>query len=112
MKTFLFRSDAGIDHYMIEEDGKTRFAAYGDVSPIIEQNKTQANLNDGYTPSREMRRVASIPYAVGLQWYNEEGWWFEDPQYADRLAKKLNDPDWRHLRTAEGRVGLTNGRIR
>ena len=112
MKTHLFRSSAGIDHWMIQDGIDTRFAATQDVAPILERNKQAKNHNDGYTPSREMRRVASIPYGVGLKWYNEEGWWFEDPDNADRLMAKLNSSDWAHLRTADGRLGMSNGVMR
>lgn len=83
-----------------------------DVAPVLERNKAAKNHNDGYSQGREMRRVATIPAAVGLKWLNEEGWWYQDPQYADRLMKKLNDPDWAHLRTADGRLALDNGVIR
>lgn len=116
MKTHLFRSSAGIDHWMVEEGGKTHFAASQDVAPILERNKAMATHNDGYSQTRELRRVASIPYAIGLKWMNEEGWWFmdagHDPDVARKLAAKLNSSDYRYLRTAEGRVGVSDGAIR
>lgn len=112
MKRFLFTSTRGIDHYMIQEGQETRFVAEADVAPVLERNKQMLTHNDGYSPTREMRRVASIPYAVGLKWLNEEGWWFENPEHHDRLVKKLNDPEWAHLRTAEGRIGYANGVLR
>lgn len=100
---------------MIEEDGETRFASSQDVAPMLEQNKQMATHNDGYSESRDLRRVASIPYAIGLQWLNEEGWWFmdadKDPDVAKKLAGKLNSSDYQFLRTAEGRVGVSNGKM-
>lgn len=111
-KSFLFTSSAGIDHYMVEDENGTSFAAVAPTDPVIERNKAMATHNDGYTASRELRRVASIPYIIGLKWLNEEGWWFLDPECSDKLAAKLNDPDWRHLRTAEGHVGVSNGILR
>ena len=83
-----------------------------DVAPALEANKTARNENDGYSKSRELRRVASIPASVGQKWLIEEGWWYQDPANADRLLKKLQDPDWSHLRTADGRLTLDNGVIR
>jgi hypothetical protein len=83
-----------------------------DVEAALDRNKAARNHNDGYTPSREMRRVATIPPMVALKWLHEEGWWYADPQNADRLLKKLMDPDWAHLRTADGRLALDNGVIR
>lgn len=111
-KTFLFTSSAGIDHHMIEDENGTSFAASAATDPVIERNKAMATHNDGYTPDRELRRVASIPYIIGQKWLNEEGWWFLDPENADKLAAKLNDPDWAYLRTAPGRVGVSNGVMR
>jgi hypothetical protein len=109
----LLTTEGGITHWMTEEEGgKLVFSATQDAEAILDANKAAANTNDGYSPSRELRRVATIPDIVGLKWLHEEGWWYQDPKYADRLARKLNDPDWRHLRTAPGRVGLSNGRIR
>lgn len=115
-KTFLFRSSAGIDHYMVQDGKDTRFAASMDTTPIIERNKAEANHNDGYSESREIRRVARIPYIVGLKWLNEEGWWFmdagKDPDVAKKLAAKLNSNEYLYLRTAEGQVGVSDGRLR
>lgn len=115
-KTFLFRSSAGLDHYMLEEDGKTRFAAFQDVAPFLEQNKIAANHNDGYSASRDLRRVASIPYGIMHKWLNEEGWWAmdadKDPDVAKKLAAKLNSSDYAYLRTAEGHVGVSGGQLR
>lgn len=116
MRRHLFRSSAGVDHWMIHDGNETRFAATQDVAPMLEQNKQMATANDGYTPSRDIRRVASIPYGVGLQWLNEEGWWFmdagHDPDVAKKLAAKLNSSEYAFLRTAPGQVGVSNGVMR
>jgi len=115
-KTHLFRSSAGVDHWMIEDGNVTRFAATQDVAPILERNKQMATHNDGYSQSRDLRRVASIPYVVGIKWMNEEGWWFmdadKDPDVARKLAAKLNSSEYAYLRTAEGSLGVSDGKIR
>ena len=117
--THLFRSSRGIDHWMIEDGKETRFAASvptDGVQEMLDRNKAEATHNDGYTADRSMRRAARIPYIVGLQWLNEEGWWFEDaghdPDVARKLVQKLNSSEWAHLRTAEGQLGVSNGVIR
>jgi hypothetical protein len=116
MKTHLFRSSAGIDHWMVQEGNLTRFASTQDVAPILEQNKAMATHNDGYTPSRDIRRVASIPYIVMHKWLTEEGWWAmdagHDPDVARKLAAKLNSEEYRYLRTADGQLGVSNGVMR
>ena len=74
-----------------------------DVEPILEHNKKLYSLNDGYSPSRELRRVASIPLVVVEQWmkegidvYNRDHW--------PAVKRKLNDHENLFLRTAPGRV--------
>ena len=101
---------------MVQDGNQTRFASTQDVAPIVEQNKAAQTHNDGYSESRELRRVASVPYAVILKWFNEEGWWFfdmdKDPAVAKKVAQKLNSIEYRHLRTAEGSVGVSGGQLR
>lgn len=111
-RRFLFRSSLGIDHYLVEDGDQHRFESVQATDHILDQNKRMATHNDGYSQSREMRRVASIPYIVILKWLNEEGWNALDPANADKLAAKLNSSEWAHLRTAEGRVGVSNGVLR
>jgi hypothetical protein len=43
------------------EDGKIIERKTQDVEPIIKRNKYLQNDGDGYSPSRELRRAASIP---------------------------------------------------
>lgn len=101
----LLTTEAGIRHeWQDNEDGTYTVISSADCEPVIEQNKAMANHNDGYSPSRELRRVASIPLIVAYQWLVDEGWNAFDPANADRLKRKLNDPDWRWLRTADGRL--------
>ena len=93
-------------------NGGIEIRTSGDSEAVLDWNKAAKTHNDGYSGSRELRRVARIPTIVAMKWLEEEGWWFADPQNADRLLKKLSDPDWAHLRTAEGRLALDNGVIR
>lgn len=111
-RTHLLRSSAGIDHYLIQDEAGTRIASSQQTDAILDRNKAMATHNDGYSPTRELRRVASVPYVVALKWLNEEGWWMFDPENADKLAAKLNDSEWAHLRTAEGSLGVSNGVMR
>jgi len=117
MRLHLLRSTAGIDHFIhTDDDGNTRYEAVAETDPVIEMNKAMRNHNDGYNADRDMRRVASIPHIVGLKWLNEEGWWWmdytHDPDVAKKLAQKLNDVEWQHLRTADGVVAVNNGVLR
>lgn len=104
-----FRSAMGVDH-VVERDtnGDLVDRIAQPVGDILDANKAMANHNDGYTASREMRRVASIPVAVILKWKIEEGWDAFDPACADKLREKLNSSEWSFLRTAGGRLGKTS----
>jgi hypothetical protein len=82
-----------------------------DVGAVLDQNKKLQNHNDGYSESRELRRVASIPAVVIEQWKNE-GIDIFNPDHAVAVARKLNDPDYAYLRTAGGNLGVSNGVMR
>lgn len=91
---------------LFDADGKVVFRTQQEVDPVLDHNRVVRNhCGDGYTPSRDMKRVASIPVSIIHKWLTEEGIdvWSGDQQ--DRLAKKLNDPDYAFLRTAPGRLG-------
>lgn len=77
-----------------------------DVEPIIDHNKRLQTYNDGYSPSREFKRVASIPLVVFEGWLAEDGLdWGKycalgRKEQAAYRARRLMSSDWRHLRTA------------
>jgi hypothetical protein len=95
----------GIRHYWRDNvDGSASIATYQDVDPILDLNKAMATHNDGYSPSRELRRAASIPMTLIYKWLHEEGWNALNPAHGDRLKKKLNSSEYLYLRTAPGRL--------
>jgi len=79
-----------------------------DVGAILERNKALANHNDGYTPSRDVRRAGTVPFLTLYKWISEAGLEPNDPDFQDKMNKlilrKLDDSDYRHLRTAPGRL--------
>ncbi len=76
-----------------------------DVEPIIEHNKRLQTMNDGYSPSREFKRVASIPFVVFEGWLAQDGLdWGKYSRMGRReqaayRARRLLSSDWKHLRT-------------
>lgn len=88
--------------------GGIEILAVQDTSAIVDANRAMRTHNDGYTKSRNYRRTASIPAIVEEQWIRE-GWY---PHDKVELAKRLNSSDWAHLRTADGRLGVSNGIMR
>ena len=82
-----------------------------DVSSILENNKRLYNQNDGYSPDKGLKRVATIPTIILEIWTKEyhkdqnKGNWFELPKEVQQkiLREKLNSSDYRYFRTASGR---------
>jgi hypothetical protein len=106
IREHLFRSAAGIDHFLRQEaDGSVHVESRQDVGHMLDINKALATHNDGYNPDRTMRRVASIPMILVYKWREEEGWDAFDPANEDKLAAKLDSSEYLYLRTAPGRLG-------
>ena len=79
------------------------------IDSHLKHNKELYNANDGYSPSRELKRVASIPTIALSVWaneYNGDSNWFGLPKEVQKqiLKKKLNSSEFRYFRTAEGRL--------
>lgn len=89
--------------FHVGPDGDFAIQTFGDVQPILDFNKEMANSGDGYTPSRDMRRIASIPLVILEKWKNEMGVDIFNKDHARKIRQLLNDPDWRYLRTSPGR---------
>ena len=85
-------------------DGTHDVVTVQDLTAAIDRNKAMATHNDGYSKSRELRRIASIPATLMVKWLNEEGWWWYDPDCEAKRNQKLRDPDYAYLRTSPGAV--------
>jgi hypothetical protein len=96
----------GITESLIEDASEKRWIVKrtADVQANIDLNKRLMRMGDGYSPSRDLRRVASIPNSVVLAWVEKYG---VDPTAKGNealLRRLLNDPEWFYLRTAPGRL--------
>ena len=102
MKTIFDVDQTGVTTF--EESAKEfTLTKTQDVEPVITQNKKEFNsgINDGgKTPVG--RKVASIPLVVWQNWMKAtNGAIQKDPKL---LAKYLNDPDNKFLRTHNSRI--------
>ena len=100
----LLTSEKGISWSFSQDGDQTHIKAEQDLTAYFEQNKAMRNHNDGWSDTKELRRVASIPDIIALHWLHTEGWWYQDKEAAGKLREKLNSSDWSYLRTADGRV--------
>lgn len=99
----------GVAHFTRPDgNGSIDILSVQDIRAVVEDAKAQRLHNDGYSADRTMRRVAIIPAIIEQKW-TEEGWY---PHDKAELARRLNSSDWMHLRTADGRLGVTNGALR
>lgn len=79
-----------------------------DCQAIIDNNIRLQTSNDGYSPSRKLRRVASIPNGKLMEWCRDRGIslldFMRNPRaYQKELRRFLYDSDNRHLLTADHR---------
>lgn len=107
---FWFAEDGTRHYWRDEPDGGFSITMSTDVSGAIDQNKRLRTANDGYSPSREMRRVASIPNALISKW-RDEGFDIYDKNNHAELLRRLDSSDYAFLRTADGRLGRGAGRM-
>lgn len=91
--------------YIENPDGSLTVIRGDDVEPNLEHNKALFTLNDGYSKSRELRRAASIPAAIVEKWKNELGVDVFNRDHQAKVRALLDDPEWRYLRTAPGKLG-------
>lgn len=93
--------ETGIDYDPIADE--LTIVHQQDVEPIIQLNKRLYNDGtDGYGETREWRRAATIPNIILEKWLKEDGIRYWDSEDTPKLMAKLDDPEWRYLRTAPG----------
>ena len=90
--------------YLEDSDGNLTVARLSDVEANLEANKALYTLNDGYSPSRELRRAASIPMSIVEKWRNELGVDALNPDHREAVRRLLNSSEYLYLRTAPGRL--------
>ena len=79
------------------------------IDPHLKHNKILLNQDDGYSKSRDLKRVASIPTLALSVWaneYNGTNNWFGLPKEVQKqiLKKKLNSNEFQYFKTAEGNL--------
>ena len=104
-----WNADATKTRYIQESDGKLTIHNQQNLSPLMERNKKLYTLNDGYTPSKDMKRIASVPPIILQLWtkeYNGSNNWWALPKDTQKkiLRVKLNSNEFRYFKTSEGRL--------
>tara|TARA_R110000803_G_scaffold44018_1_gene93455 strand:+ start:7433 stop:7744 length:312 start_codon:yes stop_codon:yes gene_type:complete len=100
MTTELLTSSHGIDTYAHRQDGKLIIENVFDAAPIIEANKVSSNDGTaGWTPSKSMRKVASVPLALLSLW---DSMGISPTKDRKEFLKRLNDSEISAFRTDGG----------
>ena len=91
----------GIDTYAhLDNDGRLIIENQFDAEPILEQAKAESNDGSGgWTPSRNMRKVATVPLALLELWRSMGITPQSDPK---KFKQLLNDAELRGFRTDGG----------
>jgi hypothetical protein len=85
--------------------GELLIGRHDDVGDHLEHNKAVlAEGGDGYGPTREWRRAASIPLIVAESWKANLGVDIFNPDHTKKVNELLNSSEWMFLRTAPGRL--------
>ena len=75
------------------------------ITDVLERNKALYNHDDkGWSPTKEWRRVASIPVSLMHEWLVNEGIDVLNKDHWPAVKRKLNSSDYLYLRTAPGVV--------
>jgi hypothetical protein len=87
--------------------GKSRILTEQDVEPLLDQNKARQTMGNGPAMDSEgaMWHAAHIPDAVILKWWLEDGIDVYNKGHIAAVKRKLDDSEWRHLRTNVFRLG-------
>lgn len=91
-------------HHHDDADGKTIIQSIHETSTILKENRRQRlSGHDGYSPSREFKKVASIPLGdymllkkVGIDLFDRNDW--------TKVASLLDSAKGLKYRTAPGKV--------
>lgn len=78
-----------------------------DVESLLDQNKRMFNENKNFSFMNKDEwgyKIADIPLIIVEKWLKEGVDVFSsDPDMTKKVMRKLQDPDWRYLRTIPGK---------
>jgi len=100
-------TDAGIHsfHDYDASNDVTHIQKVQDVEPILERNKELAKTDHQKNGIRSgWWHAASIPNVIIEKWISEDGINFYNPDHWAAVKRKLNSPEWRYLRTGNGKL--------
>lgn len=92
-------SDVSTRSFLDHGERKIVFEQVQDIEPILDNNKRLKN--EPQSRKSPLRHIATIPNIFIEKWLREDGVFvlgLSKHEFAKFVMKKLNDPDYRHLR--------------
>ena len=97
-----YDAERGLRIDFIADGDKYHLKYTQDVEPLLDLNKAKQTAGrEYYAADDDMWKVASVPVTVQYEWMRRYGCDPLKPENHKFLAKLLNDPEWRYLKTAE-----------
>ena len=96
-----------ITWYEDTDEGFNLITENPDISPILDRNKAMRGGSGKEHWKGDFRLEASIPNIVLLDWATKDGVPAEmiySDEYAKKISRRLNDPDYKHFKTADVRI--------
>jgi len=90
-------------HSYDELNDRTQLRYSQECDPILETNRIIQNEWNGVEKNKAMHHVASIPFIV-IELWKQEGIDINNKDDWPAVRRKLNDPDFRGLRTGLGNL--------
>ena len=106
LRPFDYDPDTGLTtHFRGDGQGGFDLVTTQDCEPELEHNKAlQRTGNAAWKAGGDFRLEGHVPDIIVLKWLNEDGIRFWEKEDHPRLIRKLNDPDWRYLKTFDGTI--------
>jgi hypothetical protein len=107
IKRLLTRNkETGVERWFHHDGEKISIETKQDVAKVLDICGNIRNEFSGYKDKGDhhIHHVAHFTPVVIAQWLEDYGIDIFNPDHSDMVWKKLNDPDWRKIRTTEGWV--------
>lgn len=105
-------AESDVTTKMLAKNGMLHVQRTQDVEPYLNKNQALRNSVGDYKNrwsrrDRPMRMVADIPNVIVEKWMQEGVNVFSnDPGMVNKVRRKLDEPEYRHLKTHPGRIGV------
>jgi hypothetical protein len=104
---------SGLKHWFryIDETDSWQHKYEQPTDPSLDYNKARQNDGTNGKVAKDWWHAAHIPNIIIHKWLVEDGINFYDAKHWDRVAKKLDDPDYAYLRPSNFKIGKRSKQV-